>query len=100
MKNELKNIDFSNENIYNVHCLFNTGKILNPTNIAKSDNTAGLIFFPIKEALEYIGINFNVGGKNKKLVNNDVIQKYYEYIITKRKEIGQKMEKMITKLKA
>jgi hypothetical protein len=97
-KNELKNIDFSVENIHKIHNLFDEQKtIINGANIAKSDNTAGLIFLPIKDALEYIGINLSVGGKNKKLINNEPLQKYYEFIINKRKEIDQKLDK---KLKA
>ena len=97
IKNELKNIDCSIENISKIYKLYDEQKIINPLNIAKSDNIAGLVFIPVREALEYIGIIFNMPGKTKKIVNNDVLQKYNEYLINKRKEIAQKLDKIISK---
>ena len=98
LQNEFKNLDFSEENIYKLHCLCEGQETsLSPANIGKkeNDNPAGYINLLIKDPLEYIGINIGTG-KNKKY--GELFKKYLEYIIKKRKEDEQKLDKMISKI--
>ena len=102
LKNEFKNLDFSEENIYKIHYLCEGQETsLSPTNIGKKEkeNPAGFINLLIKDPLDYIGININPG-KNKKSSNSEVFKKYLEYAIKKRKEDEQKLDKMISKVSA
>ena len=94
LKNELTKSDFSPENIDKV-ILLCRGKEekLSPVN---KENTSGFIFFLVKHTLEYIGISID---KSKKLPNTEVIQKYLEYVINKRKENDKKLDTMIANLK-
>ena len=98
LQNEFKNLDFSEENIYKIHCLC-AGKeaSLSPANIGKkeNDNPAGYINLLIKDPLEYIGINIG-SGKSKKY--GEIYKKYLENIIKKRKEDEQKLDNMISKI--
>ena len=98
LQNEFKNLDFSEENIYKIHCLCEGQEAsLSPANIGKkeNDNPAGYINLLIKDPLEYIGINIG-SGKSKKY--GEVFKKYLEYVIKKRKEDEQKLNKMISKI--
>ena len=96
LKNESSKLDFSPENIDKIYGLCE-GKEekLSPV---KKDNTEGFIFFLVKHSLEYIGI-YLANAKNKKVPNNEVFQKYLEYIINKRKENEKKLDKMISNFK-
>ena len=98
LQNEFKNLDFSEENIYKIHSLCEGQEAsLSPSNIGKkeNDNPAGYINLLIKDPLEYVGINIGTG-KNKKY--GEVFKKYLEYIIKRRKNDEQKLDKMISKL--
>jgi len=57
IQNLVKNIDFSNENIYKISKMIgnNVSKI-NPNYFSKLCGTTGLFIFFIKDALEYAGI--------------------------------------------
>ena len=99
LKNEFKNLDFSEENIYKIHCLYEGQEgSLSPTIIGKKEkeNPAGYINLLIKDPLDYIGINIATG-KAKKSTNSEVFKKYLEYVIKKRKEDEQKLDKMMSK---
>ena len=95
LKNELSNLDLSPENVDIIYSLCE-GKEekLNAINKEGADKS---IFFIIKNILEYIGISLG-NAKNKKLPNNEVYQKYLEYIINKRKENVKKLDKIISKI--
>ena len=98
LQNEFKNLDFSEENIYKIHCLCEGKEAsLSPANIGKkeNDNPAGYINLLIKDPLEYIGINIG-SGKSKKY--GEKYKKYLENIIKKRKEDEQKLDNMISKI--
>ena len=96
IENEFKNLDFTEENIYKIYCLFEGKETkLDPAIISNMDKTAGLVIFSIKEALDFIGIHI---GKNEKKPENVPYKKYLEYIINKRKENEQKLDKMISQL--
>ena len=69
--------------------------MLTPAYFSKIDETAGLFFFSIKEALDYIGVKIN--GARKK-ASPLTVQKNLTYCIQKRKENDQKLDKMIAKL--
>ena len=100
LKNAFKNLDFSEENIYKIYCLYEGREgSLNPSIIGKKEkeNPAGYINLLIKDPLDYIGINIATG-KAKKSTNSEVFKKYLEYVIKKRKEDEQKVDKIITKV--
>jgi hypothetical protein len=100
LKNAFKNLDFSEENIYKIYCLYEGREgSLNPTIIGKKEkeNPAGYINLLIKDPLDYIGINIATG-KAKKSTNSEVFKKYLEYVVKKRKEDEQKLDKIITKV--
>jgi hypothetical protein len=102
LQNEFKNLDFSEENINKIHLLCEGNEeMLSPANIGKKekDNPAGYINLLIKDPLEYIGINIGTA-KNKKLCNSGPLNKYLEYIIKRRKENAEKLDKIISKIKA
>jgi hypothetical protein len=93
LQNEFNTIDYSTENIHKIHCLCEgKEKILNPSTIPKKDNAPKLISLLVKELLEYIGIN--VGNKAEKKCNQEIRQKYLEYIIKKRTDIDDLISKM------
>lgn len=88
-----KNLDFSDENVFRVKN-FCDGHVagLNGSHISKVDNTTGLLFFLVKDALEYIGILFT------KKTQNAVIFKALEYCILKRKENNELLDKILKRL--
>ena len=97
IQNEFINLDFSEENIHKLHILCEgREERLGPINIGKKDVTAKFICFLIKEPLEYIKIVIGTS-KNKKVNNSEVYKKYLEYIIKKRKEDKEKLDKLISK---
>ena len=97
IQEEFKNLDFSEQNIEKIYNLCEgQEESLGPINIGKKDNTAKFFCFLIKEALEYIKISIGTS-KTKKTNIGEVYKKYLEYIINKRKENQQKLDKLISK---
>ena len=93
LQNEFNNIDYSVENIHKIHCLCEgKERLLNPMAIPKKDNAPKFISLLLKELLEYIGIN--VGNKAETKCNQEIRQKYLEYIIKKRTDIDDLISKM------
>jgi len=96
IKNEFKNLDFSEENIYRLNCLTEgQEERLGPINIGRKDNTAKFICFLIKNSLEYIKI---VIGRSNKVSNSKVYKNYLEYIIKKREKNKKKLENLLSKV--
>jgi hypothetical protein len=71
IQNLVKNIDFSNENIYKISKMIgnNVSKI-NPNYFSKLCGTTGLFIFFIKDALEYAGIIVDKKTSTNRLFKN------------------------------